>query len=243
MASLSQSYFKKLLVANAKQPPFIAHSKSKVHIYTTTSQTASASSPLPLQIIYDICSSPYGACFLALSSLKLAANKPTTAQNIAVVCKLAFPAALNATRKPSQQKINTLVYELQQAWPQAKLSPANENEKRRTRQLLRNLFAIRAALSDTPTWHVLAPHRATALQLQVWRALTRLQAASVVSYSQLAAYVQAPKAVRAVASAVARNPIAYLIPCHRVIKKDGQPHAYRWDAARKFSMLTHEALT
>ena len=63
----------------------------------------------------------------------------------------------------------------------------------------------------------------------------------MVSYQDVAAYLGKPKASRAVGAAVARNPIGYLIPCHRVINKSGQAHRYRWGAARKKAMIGYEA--
>ena len=74
----------------------------------------------------------------------------------------------------------------------------------------------------------------------VWRALLRVPAGSVTTYEELAAATGAPTAVRAVASAVARNAISYLIPCHRVIRKSGVFGDYRWGPARKRAMVMWE---
>jgi AraC family transcriptional regulator of adaptative response/methylated-DNA-[protein]-cysteine methyltransferase len=63
----------------------------------------------------------------------------------------------------------------------------------------------------------------------------------MLSYQDLARQVSGPSATRAVANAVARNPIAYLIPCHRVISKVGKAHRYRWGAVRKKAILGWEA--
>ena len=64
---------------------------------------------------------------------------------------------------------------------------------------------------------------------------------AMVSYGDVAAYLGQPGATRAVASAIARNPVAYLIPCHRVIGKTGHIHRYKWSAARKKALLGWEA--
>lgn len=78
-------------------------------------------------------------------------------------------------------------------------------------------------------------------QVKVWEALLRIPPGHVVSYEEMAARIEAPAATRAVASAVARNPIAFLIPCHRVIRKTGAFGEYRWGSARKKALLGWEA--
>ncbi|MGD2135253.1 MAG: methylated-DNA--[protein]-cysteine S-methyltransferase [Gemmatimonadales bacterium] len=83
--------------------------------------------------------------------------------------------------------------------------------------------------------------RGTNFQLQVWQALLRVPPGALVSYGDVARAVGRPAAVRAVASAVARNPIAYLIPCHRVIRSTGAFGDYRWGAERKVAMIGWEA--
>ncbi|WP_130558201.1 methylated-DNA--[protein]-cysteine S-methyltransferase [Limnobacter thiooxidans] len=75
--------------------------------------------------------------------------------------------------------------------------------------------------------------RGTPFQLQVWQALMHLPPGHLASYQQLAAFIGKPAACRAVGSAVAKNPIAYLIPCHRVIQATGELGNYRWDSTRK----------
>jgi AraC family transcriptional regulator of adaptative response/methylated-DNA-[protein]-cysteine methyltransferase len=82
--------------------------------------------------------------------------------------------------------------------------------------------------------------RGTNLQLRVWEALLRIPEGTVVSYGSLAAALGKPTAARAVAGAVARNPIAYLIPCHRVLRATGAIGGYRWGTARKRAMLARE---
>ena len=70
--------------------------------------------------------------------------------------------------------------------------------------------------------------KGTNLQINVWKALLNLPNGIVATYSDIANYLDKPKAVRAVASAIARNHIGYLIPCHRVIGKSGAMSGYRW---------------
>ncbi len=83
--------------------------------------------------------------------------------------------------------------------------------------------------------------RGTNFQIQVWSALLAVPHGSVVSYGDVATAIGKPTARRAVASAIASNRIAFLIPCHRVLRADGDFGGYRWDPARKIAMLGWEA--
>jgi AraC family transcriptional regulator of adaptative response/methylated-DNA-[protein]-cysteine methyltransferase len=83
--------------------------------------------------------------------------------------------------------------------------------------------------------------RGTNFQLRVWRALLDVVEGERVSYAQLAAMAGSPAASRAVGSAMASNRIAYLIPCHRVIRGDGTTGAYRWGAERKLALQGWES--
>ena len=83
--------------------------------------------------------------------------------------------------------------------------------------------------------------RGTNFQVKVWEALLRLEPGEVTTYERLAESIGAPRAVRAVGTAVGRNPIAFLIPCHRVIRKSGAFGQYRWGASRKRAMLGWES--
>ncbi len=80
----------------------------------------------------------------------------------------------------------------------------------------------------------------TPWQRQVWRALLTIPPAATVSYGQLASYLGQPSAARAVGTAIGRNPISWLIPCHRVLGKDGRLTGYHWGVDRKRSMLAWE---
>ncbi len=81
----------------------------------------------------------------------------------------------------------------------------------------------------------------TNFQIQVWQALLNTEQGQMVSYGTLASWVGKPKASRAVGTAVGNNPIAYLIPCHRVIRSAGGLGQYRWGATRKKALLGWEA--
>jgi len=82
--------------------------------------------------------------------------------------------------------------------------------------------------------------RATAFQRRVWEALQRIPRGETRSYSAVAKKIGMPKATRAVARACATNPVAVAIPCHRVIRKDGEGGGYRWGLERKERLLELE---
>ena len=84
--------------------------------------------------------------------------------------------------------------------------------------------------------------RGTPFQVKVWEALLRIPEGAVISYEGLAKGVGSPRAARAVGSAVGQNAIAYLIPCHRVIRETGAFGNYRWGEFRKKALLTWEAV-
>jgi AraC family transcriptional regulator of adaptative response/methylated-DNA-[protein]-cysteine methyltransferase len=82
--------------------------------------------------------------------------------------------------------------------------------------------------------------RGTAFQIRVWRFLLSVKEGDVISYSELAVGVGAPRAVRAAASACAANRLAVLVPCHRALRADGRLGGYRWGLARKQALLAAE---
>lgn len=83
--------------------------------------------------------------------------------------------------------------------------------------------------------------KGTNLQIRVWEALLNIPRQELATYSQVAEYVDHPRAVRAVASAIGKNMIAYVIPCHRVIRKSGGLGGYRWGLPRKTVMHAWES--
>lgn len=82
--------------------------------------------------------------------------------------------------------------------------------------------------------------RGTTFQIRVWKLLLSVREGEVISYSELARRMNAPRAVRAVASACGRNRIAVLVPCHRVLRSDGTLGGYRWGLTRKQRLLDAE---
>ncbi|MGI6209313.1 MAG: methylated-DNA--[protein]-cysteine S-methyltransferase [Anaerolineae bacterium] len=122
-----------------------------------------------------------------------------------------------------------MLAELQQDWPEAQL--------RENAQSTKNL-AEAAFTGDTPlTLYV----KGTNFQVQVWRALLRIPFGQVVSYEDVAEMIGHPTASRAVGGAVGANPVCYLIPCHRVIRKTGHFGYYGGGPLRKRAMLAWEA--
>jgi AraC family transcriptional regulator of adaptative response/methylated-DNA-[protein]-cysteine methyltransferase len=83
--------------------------------------------------------------------------------------------------------------------------------------------------------------RGTAFQRRVWQALQEIPVGERVSYSELARRIGSPRATRAVAGACAANPVALAIPCHRVVRNDGDLAGYRWGVGRKRELLRREA--
>lgn len=96
-------------------------------------------------------------------------------------------------------------------------------------------------LSESPTAKRLPLHvRATAFQQRVWKALEAIPHGETRTYAQLAAEIGAPKAVRAVGSACGANPVAPVVPCHRVVGSNGSLTGYRWGKERKAKLLEME---
>lgn len=129
---------------------------------------------------------------------------------------------------------DALVQSLQQRFPHAGLQGADAEFERR--------IATIVGFVDAPETGLNLPLdiRGTAFQQRVWQALRDIPLGSTASYSQIAEKIGAPKAVRAVAGACAANWLAVAIPCHRVVKNDGQLSGYRWGVERKKALLDQE---
>ena len=82
--------------------------------------------------------------------------------------------------------------------------------------------------------------RGTVFQRRVWEALREIPIGTISNYSEVAKRIGAPKAVRAVARAIASNRLAVVVPCHRVLCRDGSISGYRWGVERKRSLLQKE---
>ena len=124
---------------------------------------------------------------------------------------------------------------LQAQWPGATWVRG----QRETAVHARAIFA--RAAGETPRAPLPVWVRGTNFQVKVWEALLRIPPGGVATYGDVAAAVGAPGASRAVGSAVGDNPVAFLIPCHRVIRQTGAFGEYRWGGPRKRAMLAWEA--
>lgn len=164
-----------------------------------------------LAIRYGIHPSPFGKCLIA-----------TTERGI---CNLSFVDVSEG------KAIDNLVA----GWPQAEMI----EDYKTTAPLVTRIFTrLNPGLgTGTP----LKLHlRGTNFQIKVWEALLSIPIGAVTTYEHLALQIGNPKAVRAVGSAVGHNPIAYLIPCHRVIRKSGDFGNYLYGSARKKVILARE---
>ncbi|MGH8131250.1 MAG: methylated-DNA--[protein]-cysteine S-methyltransferase [Steroidobacteraceae bacterium] len=126
-------------------------------------------------------------------------------------------------------KEDAALAELRRRWPAAGL----ERDDAAVAALVRQVFVERSGRI------MLAPG-GTNFQVKVWQALLELGSRGPTSYSALAAAIGNPGASRAVGQAVGANPVAWLIPCHRVLRSDGGLGGYRWGVARKRAMLAWE---
>ncbi|MFB2827727.1 bifunctional transcriptional activator/DNA repair enzyme AdaA [Aeromonas veronii] len=122
---------------------------------------------------------------------------------------------------------------LAQHWPAARLQEAPS----RTQGVIHTMFDGSKAPDRPISLHV----SGTNFQISVWRALLQIPPAKVVSYAQVASAVGNPKAARAVGLAVGANPVALMIPCHRVIQQNGKLGGYHWGETRKQAIHAWEA--
>lgn len=127
-----------------------------------------------------------------------------------------------------------LVAELRQEYPRAEISPAHAGFERWVREILQR------AAGKAPTQELPLDLQATAFQRRVWQELQRIPRGSTRTYSQVARAVGRPRAVRAVARACATNPVSVVVPCHRVVRADGNLAGYRWGLSRKQTLLASE---
>jgi AraC family transcriptional regulator, regulatory protein of adaptative response / methylated-DNA-[protein]-cysteine methyltransferase len=164
-------------------------------------------------ISFGFAETPFGECSLG--------------QGPRGICHLAFVDGHNCTEAQAA---------LREAWPKAKLV----RDDQATTQLAATVF--RRAEAHEAGSRLRAFVRGSAFQVRVWNALLRVPPGSLVTYGRLAAAIGQPAAARAVGSAVGSNPLAYLIPCHRVIRETGVIGDYHWGRERKQAMIAWEAM-
>jgi AraC family transcriptional regulator of adaptative response/methylated-DNA-[protein]-cysteine methyltransferase len=119
-------------------------------------------------------------------------------------------------------------------WPQADYV----EDQAATAALARRVFSRQEWSKDQPLKIIFI---GTDFEIRVWQTLLSIPLGSASTYSQVAAQLGMPKASRAVGSAVGRNPLAFVVPCHRVLAKSGALHGYHWGLTRKRAMLGWEA--
>lgn len=130
-------------------------------------------------------------------------------------------------------EIDEHLTDLYKNWPHGTL---HEN-RQRTLAVVQTMFREEKKLERPVSLHVCG----TNFQVSVWKALLRIPPAAVASYSQVATAIGHPKSARAVGLAVGANPIAFLIPCHRVIQQSGKLGGYRWGETRKQAIHAWES--
>lgn len=121
---------------------------------------------------------------------------------------------------------------MRQLWPKAHLEAQSDEFQLAALSVINKPQALNARMK----LHL----KGTPFQLKVWEALLQIPEGNVAVYGDIAQLAQTPKAVRAVGTAIGDNPVAYLIPCHRVIRKTGELGGYHWGTTRKLSMLFRE---
>jgi AraC family transcriptional regulator, regulatory protein of adaptative response / methylated-DNA-[protein]-cysteine methyltransferase len=124
--------------------------------------------------------------------------------------------------------------DMRRRWPKAQL----REDRARTEAFARRIFDPKLWQKDRPLRIVMI---GTDFEVRVWETLLKVPMGRAVTYSDIAAKIRVPKAARAVGAAVGKNPIAFVVPCHRVIGKGGDLTGYHWGLTRKRAMLGWEA--
>jgi AraC family transcriptional regulator of adaptative response/methylated-DNA-[protein]-cysteine methyltransferase len=140
------------------------------------------------------------------------------------ICGIGFAAEMG---------VEAAMQDLTSRWPNADYV----EDPMRLRPWVLNAFGAQSGAGEpTPLYLIGAP-----FQIKVWEALLQVPSGHVTTYSEIAQAVGNPRAVRAVGSAVGRNPISWLIPCHRALRKSGGLGGYHWGMPMKRAMLAYEA--
>ncbi len=129
---------------------------------------------------------------------------------------------------------DVLLAELREEYPRAEIAPAKESYQRWVGEIVRQIEG-KPASEELPL-----DVQGTAFQRRVWQELQRIPRGTTRTYTQVAQSLGQPRAVRAVARACATNPVSIVVPCHRVIRGDGNLAGYRWGLNRKEQLLANE---
>ncbi|MEM9357924.1 MAG: bifunctional helix-turn-helix domain-containing protein/methylated-DNA--[protein]-cysteine S-methyltransferase [Pseudomonadota bacterium] len=124
--------------------------------------------------------------------------------------------------------------DMMQRWPRAQFTEA----PKKTAPLVKRIFNAAEWSPEQPVRLVLI---GTDFEVRVWEALLKIPMGQAVSYTDIAKHIGKPSASRAVGSAVGRNPISFVVPCHRVLRTDGSLGGYHWGLTRKRAMIGWEA--
>lgn len=173
-----------------------------------------------LVIHYGFHDTPFGRCLLAATERG--------------ICALRFVGEAGDSVYHAEGTEEFLSVQLRDEWPAALIT---ENPTK-TQPLVEQIFHRTTSGAAQPLTLLI---KGTNFQVNVWKALMAIPPGALVAYQTVAEEIGKPKAVRAVASAVANNPIGYVIPCHRVISKAGNIHKYRWGETRKKAIIGWEA--
>ena len=137
------------------------------------------------------------------------------------ICGLAFCDQVNE---------EIALADMMSRWPSATYSVENIFSDLEFKSILEQTTKINLCLIGSP------------LQLQVWNALLKIPAGKVTNYKTLAKHIGKPKAVRSIATAIGRNPLSWLIPCHRILRSNGELGGYHWGLKVKTAMLRFESI-
>ncbi|WP_126456030.1 methylated-DNA--[protein]-cysteine S-methyltransferase [Sulfuriflexus mobilis] len=140
------------------------------------------------------------------------------------ICKFAFLDYSN---------IDTIESELSDKWPHAVFRENHQD----TRAIIETMFGQEPKRDRPLSLHV----SGTNFQVSVWKALLEIPPGTVTSYTQVASRIGRPRAARAVGTAIGANPVAFLIPCHRVIQQSGKLGGYHWGETRMHAIHAWES--
>lgn len=128
--------------------------------------------------------------------------------------------------------ITNSISKLGQTWPEAKII----NQPSQHLSCIENFFQGNGPITQQLSLHLIGSE----FQLKVWRAMLGIPSGSICTYAEVAKAVGQSKAVRAVGTAIGANPVAFFVPCHRVVRKDGTLGGYRWGVTRKQALQNWE---
>lgn len=156
------------------------------------------------------------------------------------VCRVAFGEVPDATDEQGDgNDADALIDALERHFPRATLGPGDARFERTVGAVA--ALVSEASESRRQRHEIPLDIEGTLFQSQVWRVLQGIPRGSTMSYAEVAAAIGRPSAHRAVANACGANPVALLIPCHRVTRRGGGLGGYRWGVARKRSLLAMES--